>query len=69
MRTELMLLKTGSVTACVYGNYPSSSIQKKYLLTIWGGEGGFFLRTLSHADGFITRMLSFTNTAFHMDPL
>jgi hypothetical protein len=67
MWAELIWLKTGSLTACEYGNYPSSSIQKKPLLTIWGG--GSFLRTLFHADRFITRMLSFTNTAFPMDPL
>jgi hypothetical protein len=41
MWTELIWLKTGSLTACEYGNYPSSSIQKKQLLTIWG-EGVLF---------------------------
>jgi hypothetical protein len=54
MWTELIWLKTGSVTSCEYGNYPSSSIKKKHLLTIWGGGGFSVLRTLFHADGFIT---------------
>ena len=50
MWTELIWMKTGSVTACVYGNYPSSSIHNKHLLP----GGGSFLRTLFHAYGFIT---------------
>ena len=53
MWAKLILLKTGSMIASYeYGNYPSGSIQKKNLLTIWGLFS--FLRTLFHGDGFVT---------------
>jgi hypothetical protein len=59
MWTELIWLKTGSVTACEYGNYPSSFIQKKHLLKIWGRCVFFFKDPVS------CRMIYYMNAQFH----
>lgn len=45
------------MTACVYGNYPSSSIQKKHL---FGKGGGFFFK-----DPVSCRWIYYMNAKFH----